>query len=112
MSNTEKTFAKGIIFKKRENQPDWVIGQLSFKLEEALQFLKENDKNGWVNLDIKKSQNDKFYVELNTFEAKPQEPKSSAEIIHPDVSKQPNPFEDDPFANNSVGNNEDDSLPF
>jgi hypothetical protein len=63
----EKTFAKGFIFKKAENAPDFVIGNLSIKVDEAIEFIKSNENNNWVNLDIKKSKDNKFYIELNTY---------------------------------------------
>jgi hypothetical protein len=64
----EKIFADGFIFKKNENSPEFVIGGLSVKVDEAIVFLKEKSKNGWVNLDIKLSQGGKYYLELNTWE--------------------------------------------
>ena len=42
----EKVFADGFIFKTRENQPDWVVGSMSVKVEDAIVFLKDNNKNG------------------------------------------------------------------
>ena len=64
----EKVFADGFLFKTRENQPDWVVGSMSVKVEDAVVFLKENAKNGWVNLNINTSKSGKQYVELDTFE--------------------------------------------
>ena len=67
MEKTLKTFAKGFSFKRNDNAPDFVVGKLSLKADEAIQFIKENSSNGWVNLDIKKSKEGKFYIELDTF---------------------------------------------
>ncbi len=72
MSNTEKVFANGFSFKRREGAPDFVIGQQSIKVDEAISFLKENQKNGWVNLNVNKARSGKLYVELDTFEPKKQ----------------------------------------
>jgi len=69
----EKIFANGFIFKTTETQPEWVVGSMSVKVEEAIAFLKENDKNGWVNLNINTGKSGKQYVELNTFEPKKKE---------------------------------------
>lgn len=66
----EKVFAEGIIFKRNENAPDFVVGAMSVKVEEAVPFLQANAKNGWTNLQIKQSQGGKYYVELDTFEPK------------------------------------------
>lgn len=77
-----KIFAKGINFKRAEGTPNWIVGKLSIKADEAIEFIKANSKNGWVNLDIKESYKDKskFYCELNTWEGsvtKQEAPKSN-----------------------------------
>lgn len=68
----EKIFADGFSFKRRENAPDFVVGRQSIKVDEAIAFLTQYAKNGWVNLDIKQAKNGNFYCELDTWEAKPQ----------------------------------------
>ena len=75
MSNErkEKVFAKGFYFKRNEKAPDFVIGNLSLKVEDAGPFVKENAKNGYLNLQILKSRSGGFYVELDTFEPKKQD---------------------------------------
>lgn len=74
----EKVFADGFLFKTRENQPDWVVGSMSVKVEDAVVFLKQNAKNGWVNLNINTSKSGKQYVELDTFE--PTKKKATEEV--------------------------------
>ena len=69
----DKVFADGFLFKRRENAPDFVIGNLSLKVEEAIPFIKANAKNGWVNLNILTASSGKPYVELDTFVPKPKE---------------------------------------
>ena len=80
----EKVFADGFIFKRNENAPDFVVGGISIKVEDAVAFLKKHDKNGWVNLQIKNSQGGKPYMELDTFEPKkqgqPQPPVQKEEV--------------------------------
>lgn len=71
--NQERTFADGFIFKRREKAPEWVIGNISIKVDEAITFLKNNEKKGWVNLSIKKGRSGNPYIELDTFEAKPKD---------------------------------------
>jgi hypothetical protein len=67
MSN-EKVFANGFSFKRRESAPDFVIGNISIKVDDAIEFLKANKKqDGWVNLNILKSQSGKPYIELDTW---------------------------------------------
>jgi hypothetical protein len=68
MEKKDKVFADGFIFKRSENAPDWVIGKISVKVEDAVKFLNNNIKNGWVNLNVNQSQNGKIYIELDTWE--------------------------------------------
>jgi hypothetical protein len=75
----EKVFADGFLFKTRENQPEWVVGSLSVKVEDAIAFLKDNHKNGWVNLNINTARSGKQYVELDTFE--PNKKKETKEEV-------------------------------
>ena len=80
----EKIFADGFSFKRNENAPEFVVGRLSVKVDEAIAFLKQYENNGWTNLDVKQARSGNFYVELDTFkptqkqEAKPQ-PKAKAQ---------------------------------
>jgi len=61
-------FPKGIIFKlPREGAPEFIKGSLSFKVDEACDFLRAHENNGWVNVDIKKSREGKVYLQLNTW---------------------------------------------
>jgi hypothetical protein len=69
----DKIFADGFVFKRNEKAPDFVVGNVSVKVEEATAFLKQHAKNGWVNLQIKNSQGGKYYIELDTFEPKAQQ---------------------------------------
>jgi hypothetical protein len=79
----QKVFADGFVFKRNENAPDFVIGSLSVKVEEAVAFLKQHTKNGWVNLQVKNSQGGKYYMELDTFEPKVQQaPAQQPETVN------------------------------
>lgn len=65
----DKIFADGFIFKQpRPNAPEWVVGSLSLKVEDAIAFLQEREKKGWVNLNINIAQSGKPYVALDTWE--------------------------------------------
>ena len=66
----EKIFADGFSFKRRENAPDFVVGRMSIKVEDAIEFMKKNQKNGWVNLNVNTSKNGSIYCELDTYEPK------------------------------------------
>lgn len=70
MQQEEKIFADGFSFKRNENAPDFVVGRLSLKVDEAIAFIKEHEKKGWVNLNIKTARSGNHYVELDTYEPK------------------------------------------
>lgn len=73
MEKQDKVFADGFIFKRSDNAPDWVVGKLSVKVEDAIAFLQANAKNGWVNLNINSAKSGKYYMEVDTWEkAKPE----------------------------------------
>lgn len=65
---TEKVFADGFSFKRRAGAPDFVVGNISVKVDDAVTFLQKNAKNGWVNLDVLTAKSGKQYIELNQWE--------------------------------------------
>ena len=92
----EKIFADGILFKRNEKAPDYVIGNLSIKLDEAIPFLQANAKNGWTNLSIMLSKGGKHYVELDTYQPKA-DGQQSPRVAAPYVADSMVPDEDLPF---------------
>jgi len=80
-------FANGLIFKKPDNAPDFVIGNLSIKKSEFIPFLDTQDGD-WVNVQIKLSKAGKYYVELNTWKKEdkkePKEPRVDSPYIAPE----------------------------
>jgi hypothetical protein len=64
----DKIFADGFIVKRRENAPDFVVANVSIKVDEFGKFVKANAKDGWINLDVKTAQSGKMYAELNTWQ--------------------------------------------
>jgi hypothetical protein len=78
MSNEVK-FADGFIVKRNETAPEFVLCSVSFKVDEAIGFLKANEKNGWVNVDFKKAQSGKFYAALNEWQPDQKKSKASAD---------------------------------
>lgn len=92
MSNKKEViFADGFILKRNENTPEWVIGNLSIKVEDAIAFLNKRSKNGWVNLDLKVSQEGKPYCQLDTWE-----PSKKSDTKKDNVSES-SPKEELPF---------------
>jgi len=66
----DKIFADGFSFKRQENAPDFVVGRLSMKVDDAIAFIKQHAKAGWVNLNIKTARSGNHYLELDTYEPK------------------------------------------
>lgn len=64
----DKIFANGFSFKRRENAPDFVVGRVKVKVDDAIAFLKEKQKNGWVDIDVKQAKSGSYYMELDTWE--------------------------------------------
>lgn len=92
----EKIFADGFAFKRKENAPDFVVGSMSVKVDEAILFLKDKAKKGWVNIDIKQAKSGKHYCELDTWEPKPQDnsnTKATAPVVEQSTVEEPDlPF--------------------
>ena len=84
---SEIKFANGLIFKRSDNAPEFVIGGLSIKKSEFIPFLN-SEQGDWVNLSIKLSKAGKYYIELDTWK-----PKAKNDI--PDVA--PSTKDDLPF---------------
>jgi hypothetical protein len=83
MEKKDKVFAKGFNFKRSENAPEWVVGKLSIKLEDAMPFLTQNQSGDWVNLSIARGQQGNYYIELDTWKPTGQAPvqaKSSTDL--------------------------------
>lgn len=98
----EKIFADGFIFKRNPKAPQFVVGRVSIKVEEAIAFLKSNAKNGWVNLDIKEARSGNHYIELDTFQ-----PNSGSVVDKYEASKK-TATPEEAFGDDE----EDDDLPF
>lgn len=66
MSN-EVEFAKGLIVKPpHDRAPEYVKARLSIKIDELLAWLNEREGE-WVNIDIKESQNGKWYAAVDNW---------------------------------------------
>lgn len=69
-TDKETVFADGFFFKRNDNAPDFVIGSLSLKVSKVIDFIGMHEKDGWLNLSVKKSRKGGFYVELDTYVSK------------------------------------------
>ena len=99
----EKIYAKGLFAKRNENAPDFVTCSLSFKIDDFIQFLRENtNEKGYVNLQVLKSK-DKgtLYAIVDTFTPK-------KDNVSTEQKKSVKTQVNDPFQNE----NSDDDIPF
>ena len=77
----DKVFAEGMMIKwlgpndpnRRQNAPDFILGQVSFKTEDFNRCMRDNNNNGWINVDIKRSKGGKVYAEVDTWKPKQQQ---------------------------------------
>jgi hypothetical protein len=99
MSNKkEAIFPDGLIIKKKDTDPDWVIGHLSFKVEEFIKFLTKHEKKGWVNVEMKIGKDSgKPYTELDTWEPKPQGDTQNKTVAKSKPQEVESPAEGLPF---------------
>lgn len=78
MAQDEKIFADGFLFKRNEKSPDFVVGRISIKVEDATAFMKQHQKGGWVNLNVKTARSGNYYMDLDTYEPNDSSIKASA----------------------------------
>ena len=97
----EKIFADGFLFKRNEKAPDFVVGRMSIKVEEAIAFMKKHEKGGWVNLGVKTARSGNYYIDLDTFESKEKESAVEKYEKKTETKQQPTASEE-----------EDNDLPF
>ncbi len=73
----EKVFVNGFTFKRNDEAPDFVIGNITIKKDELVAFMEEHaNEDGWVRIAVKKSKRGKIYSELDTW--KPTKRKEEA----------------------------------
>lgn len=101
-------FAEGFSFKRKDGSPDFVVGRMSVKVAEAVDFLGQYERNGWVNLDVKMSRKGNYYVELDQYI--PQNEQVNSENRHPKATAQ-RPVENVEDESQS-SDSEEDGLPF
>lgn len=72
---SEKIYAKGLYGKlPSEKAPDFVIGSLSFKVDDFKTFLDDHrNETGWVNISLLKGKEGKINATLDTWQPKKQE---------------------------------------
>jgi hypothetical protein len=86
-------WAKGIFFDRRQGAPDFVVGRMSFKVEDAVPWLQENqNERGYVNTQITvKKSGDGWNVSLDDWQPQQRQPSQ------PSAESQPPAGDDIPF---------------
>lgn len=64
---TDKVFTDGMIVKRSDKAPEYVLCNLSVKVDEFTAWLAQNQSNGWVNIQCKVAKTGKMYAELDTW---------------------------------------------
>lgn len=90
----ERLFADGFSFKRNENAPEFVTGRLSIKVDEAVNFMKQHQKNGWININVKKARSGNFYLELDTYTPKGGESATEVKQMPNKAQSSKKPVED------------------
>lgn len=64
----DKTFVNGMIVKRRDNAPEYVLCNLSVKVDEFIAFAHEHQRDGWLNVDCMVGKSGKPYAALDTWQ--------------------------------------------
>lgn len=68
---SEKKKINGLFVKRNEKAPEWVLSTISIVADDFKKWLDENkNSNGWVNLDLKKAKDGRFYLDHNDYKPK------------------------------------------
>lgn len=93
MQDKQTIFADGFIAKRRDDAKDFLITKLSLKVDEATAFIKKHEKNGWLNLEVKRGRSGGLYVSLDSFEPK----KLDSAEVTPNQEEKWEPTDEVPF---------------
>jgi hypothetical protein len=63
---SEKQFVNGMLVKRGDNAPDFVLANLSINREELIAWL-EAQEGKWVNVVLKRAKSGKCYAEVDTW---------------------------------------------
>lgn len=63
---TDKIFVNGMVVKRNDNAPEYVLANLSIKRTDLIDFLRQQDSD-WLNVALKRAKSGKCYAELDTW---------------------------------------------
>ena len=77
----DKIFADGVSIKAKETRYGEIL-KVGIKAESFIDFLaKYTNERGYVNLDLKKGQSGKWYMELNTYSKNNQTEETDENLV-------------------------------
>jgi hypothetical protein len=89
---SDKEFADGLIVKPpHEKAPDFVKCSISIKRKDLGNWLRGKSED-WINLDVKVSQNGKWYCEVNNWKPEAKKEPNQDEFPHGGMSEDDIPF--------------------
>lgn len=62
----DKIFVNGMVVKRNDNAPEYVLANLSIKRTDLIDFLRQQDSD-WLNVALKRAKSGKCYAELDTW---------------------------------------------
>lgn len=67
---SDKIFAEGVYWSRRDSAPDYVIGRIGIDVERFVKWLEKQptSERGYLNLNVLRGRNGKEYVELDTWQ--------------------------------------------
>ena len=112
----EVKYIQGMFVKRHPKAPEFVICNLSFKVEEFIKFLQDNQKDGYVNAQIKLSKKGSYYAQVDDYAGKGKTGSNSnenSEMTNVSSSEvnEPNKAESSDTGD-TVSFPEDESIPF
>jgi len=63
---SDKIFVNGLVVKRNDNAPEYVLANLSIKRTDLIEFLRDQDSD-WLNVALKRAKSGKCYAELDTW---------------------------------------------
>lgn len=63
---SDKIFVNGMVVKRNDNAPEYVLANLSIKRTDLIDFLRQQDSD-WLNVALKRAKSGKCYAELDTW---------------------------------------------
>lgn len=102
MDKPEPIFVDGLFFDlPRENAPEFVKGSVSIQMDKLVAWAEQQKEHkserGWLRVDLKKSQQGKYYFQLDTWKPKTVQSEDDKVAAAQEEYNQEHPKTDSPF---------------